>query len=174
MWRRGNSRIAPNQFIVPALRVGMPQGTLRVPCRRSGTSCVTTRSVGTIHAERGNDTRGAWERCKVPPTKTKREKSQRFLPLVLPISHPSFPRSAWECLRGRSASRAAGAAQAALPRGAWERYIPRHRHPPDHTKIKPLVSATGPAAPCRSRARSPAFLRSDTGGSHRRSPRPSA
>ena len=36
----------------------------------------------------------------------------------------SFPRSAWECLSGRSASRQSkrrGASQTAFPRGAWER-----------------------------------------------------
>jgi hypothetical protein len=35
-------------MIVPTLRVGMPDRTLRVPVTRSVTRCVTTQSVGTI------------------------------------------------------------------------------------------------------------------------------
>jgi hypothetical protein len=35
-------------MIVPTLRVGMPERTLRVSVTRSVTRCVTTQSVGTI------------------------------------------------------------------------------------------------------------------------------
>ena len=58
------------------------------------------------------------------------EESYGFLPFVfvgsgigsgIGMAGASFPRSAWECIGGRSASRAAGTAQAAFPRSAWER-----------------------------------------------------
>jgi hypothetical protein len=39
-------------MIVPTLRVGMPDRTLRVPVTRIFTRCVTTQSVGTIKWQR--------------------------------------------------------------------------------------------------------------------------
>jgi hypothetical protein len=118
--------------LVPTLCVGMSPGTLRVPLyahglntghfvTRSFTGCIPTRSVGTIrdtqparsHALRGNVSRDAprpalcawleyWALCDAElhglHSHAERGNDQGH-------STSSFPRSAWECLLGRSASR---------------------------------------------------------------------